>query len=80
MSMKARANKVIEWINMTLPMESDFKQRCINTLLVNFQHLHRSTIEDVLALLKEERTKSLSTMNGTMTLFVDTIIRKVKQL
>ncbi len=80
MNLKVRAKRVVTWISMTLPMEPNFQQRCVNTLLVNFQHLHRSTIEDVLILLREERTKSLSTMNGTMTLFVDTLIRKVKQL
>jgi hypothetical protein len=80
MNLKGRAKKVIDWMNITLPMEVNFHQRCINTLLVNFQHIRRGTVEDVLVLLKEERTKSLSTMNGTMTLFIDTVIRKVKQL
>ena len=80
MNLKKRAKRFIDWMNMTLPMEVGFRQRCINTALVNFQHIQRGTVEEVLVLLREERTKTLGTTNGVTTLIIDNIIRKVKQL
>jgi len=80
MNLKKRAERVIVWMNMTLSMEVNFRQRCINTILVNFQHIQRGTVEEVLVLLREERTKTLGTTNGVTTLTIDNIIRKVKQL
>ncbi len=83
MNLRKRAVTYLRWINTIMPVEQiegESLAKCTNTLLVNFQHVHRGVVEDVLAILREERTKSLSQLNGTMTLFVDNIVRKVRQL
>ncbi len=83
MSLRKRAVTYLRWINAVMPVEQiegESLAKCTNTLTTNFQHVHRGVVEDVLKILREERTKSLSQLNGTMTLFVDNIIRKVRQL
>ena len=83
MSLRKRAVTYLRWINSVMPVEQiagESLAKCTNILTKNFQHVHRGVVEDVLAILREERTKSLSQLNGTMTLFVDNIVRKVRQL
>lgn len=83
MNLRKRAATYLTWLNSRLPTEritDESLAMCINMLTKNLQHVHRGVVDDVLMILREERTKSLSQLNGTMTLFVDNIIRKVRQL
>ncbi|MCK5291828.1 MAG: hypothetical protein KAR39_07420 [Thermoplasmata archaeon] len=84
MNLRKRARSFVDFILTEIPPvavdREDYRLRCINTLTKNLQHVQRGVVEDVLKILREERTKNLGVMNGTMTLAIDKIIREVSQL
>ena len=80
-ALRNRAERLTEYLNdLVMFTGVDTRKKTRIAILRNFQHLRRGTLDEMLEILKDAKQHPMALNNSSVTIVLDSITQKVKQL